>query len=345
MSKAEKGDKVVKNADKLASLQFSHTAADDMSSLYRHHLRASHALSNEGETARKKADKALKRLFGGEGKYSEAAELYEQAGKAYKMNENYEEAAAALIKAAELHESKLKNTVEASAMYTAAARSYREVDVAKAVDTYKMSVALHMEGGRHASAARVYEEISEIQAQEGLSDDSLESLEAAANCFESDNMEANAVQCYVKIASFAMTNGDYAKAGDLYEKAARVCVTRNINKGSIHEYYFSALICYLAVSSTNYNTDLPRSKMADYVRENRKHEGTREFKMMVGCLKAFDAEDSKAFTKVIFEYNKMTPIDEVTSRALLRVKQALKAGPPAHVTGGAEEAAGDDDYT
>ena len=184
-----------------------------------------------------------------------------------------------------------------------------------------------------------------MQAQEGLTDDSLEALEAAANCFESDNMEANAVQCYVKIASLAMAAGEYAKAGDLYEKAAQVCVSKSINKGSVHEYYFSALICYLAVSAVNYNTDLPRAKMADYVRENRKHEGTREFKMMQGCLKAFDAEDSKAFTKCIFEYNKMTPIDEVTSRALLRAKQALKPGPPAHVTGGAEGAVGDDDYT
>ena len=334
-----------KNTDKLAALQSSHAQTDDMSSLYRHHLRASHTLSNEGETARKRAEKALKKLFGGESKYVEAAEYFEQAGKAYKLNENWDEAATALIKAAELQEAKLKNTVEASAMYTAAARAYRESDITKAIDTYKMSVALHMEAGRHASAARVYEEMSEIQAQEGLMDDSLESMESAANCFESDNMEANAVQCYVKIASLAMTNGDYSKAGDLYEKAARVCVSKNINKGSIHEYYWSALICFFVVSANNYNTDLPRSKMVDYIRENRKHEGTREFKMMDGCMKAFDDEDSKKFTKIIFEYNKMTPIDETTSRALLRIKQALKAGPPAHVTGGAEDAAGDDDYT
>ena len=339
MSKGEK------NTDKLASLQTSHAQTDDMSSLYRHHLRASHALSNEGETARKKAEKALKRLFAGESKYSEAAELYEQAGKAYKLNENWEEAAASLIKAAELHESKLKNTVEASAMYTAAARAYREVDIEKSISTFKMSVALHMEAGRHASAARVYEEMSDIQAQEGLADDSLDSLEQAANCFESDNMDANAVQCYVKIASLSMERGDYPKAADLYEKAAQVCVGKHINKGSIHEYYWSALICYFVVSANNYNTDLPRAKLAEYVRENRKHDGTREFKMVSGCLKAFDDEDSKAFTKVIFEYNKMTPIDEVTSRALLRIKQALKAGPPAHVTGGAEDVAGDDDYT
>ena len=339
MSKAEK------NTDKLAALQSSHAAADDTSSLYRHHLRASHTLSNEGETARKKAEKAARRLFGGESKYVEAADLYEQAGKAYKLNENWEEAATALIKAAELQESKLKNTVEASAMYTAAARAYREVDVHKAITTFNMSIALHMEAGRHASAARVYEEVSDIQAQEGLGDESLDSLESAANCFESDNMEANAVQCYVKIASLAMERSDYTKAGDLYEKAARVCVSKNINKGSIHEYYFSALICYFVVSANNYNTDLPRAKFADYVRENRKHEGTREFKMISGCLKAFDDEDSKVFTKLIFEYNKMTPIDEVTSRALLRIKQVLKAGPPAHVTGAAEDAAGDDDYT
>ena len=335
--------KAEKNVDKLASLQSSHAHAEDMSSLYRHHLRAAHDLSHEGETARKKADKALKKLFGGESKYSEAAELYEQAGKAYKMNENYDEAAAALTKAAELHESKLKNTVEASACYTAAARALREVDVNRAVETYKMSVALHMEAGRHASAARVYEEISEIQAQEGLSDESLESLEQAANCFESDNMEANAVQCYIKIAALAMGNGNYNKAGDLYEQAAKICNNKNINKGSIEEYYFSALLCYFVISAQNYNTDLPRSKMADYVRENRRHEGTREFKMIKGCLQAFDDEDSKKFTKIIFDYNKMKEIDETTSRALLRIKQALKAGPPSHVTQGAAD--GDEDYT
>ena len=256
MSKAEKE----KNTDKLQSLQSAHAATDDMSSLYRRDMRASHTLSNEGETARKKAEKAAKKLFGGESKYVEAADLYEQAGKAYKLNENWEEAGAALIKAAELQESKLKNTVEASAMYTAAARAYREVDVQRAIDTFKMSVALHMEAGRHTSAARVYEEMSEIQAQEGLMDDSLDSLEQAANCFESANMEANAVQCYVRIAALCMERAEYSKAADLYEKAGQLCHSRNINKGSVHEYYFSALICYFVVAANNYNTDLPRAK-------------------------------------------------------------------------------------
>ena len=153
------------------------------------------------------------------------------------------------------------------------------------------------------------------------------------------------VQVYVKLGALYLERGEWSKAGDTFEKAAKVSVENSINKGSVHEYLYTALLAYLVQSSQHFNTDLPRAKYREYVAADRRHEGTREFKLVHRCMEAFDAEDSKAFVKAIAEHNKVREIDDTSAKCLLRVKQALKAGPPSHVTQGPEEQLGDDDYT
>ena len=153
------------------------------------------------------------------------------------------------------------------------------------------------------------------------------------------------MQVYVKLGALYLERGEWLKAADEYEKAARVSVAESINKGSVHQLLYMALLAYLVHSAQHYNTDLPRAKYAEYVAQNRRHEGSREFALLKGCMQAFDDEDSKAFTKVIFEHNRVQDLDELSAKCLLRIKQALKAGPPAHVTQGADDGQGDDDYT
>ena len=190
MSKAAGG----KNVDKLAALQAdgsSRAEADSIASLYRHDLRASHGTDAKGDELVKQATKQLRRLFAGESKYDSAVELLTQAGAAYKLSENWQEAGDALVKAAEICERHLKNTVEASALYSSAAKAFRNVDVQQAIATFKLSVALHMEAGRHMSAARVWEDVAELQQEEGMEDDALDSLEQAATCFESEDKAAS----------------------------------------------------------------------------------------------------------------------------------------------------------
>ena len=183
--------KPVKAADRLKAVQAEKKSSDDISSLYRHDLRASHGTDSRGDDLVRQAKKALNKLFGGEGKYDKASELYAQAGAVYKMSDNWEEAGDALVAAAELQESKIKNTVEASAFYSSAAKAYRNVDVEKAIQTFKLSVALHMENGRHRSAAAGWEEIAQLQTEEGLADEALESWESAANCYEAEGTNAS----------------------------------------------------------------------------------------------------------------------------------------------------------
>ena len=153
------------------------------------------------------------------------------------------------------------------------------------------------------------------------------------------------MQVYVKLGGLYLERGEWLKAADEYEKAARVSAEAAINKGSVHQWLYLALLAFFVHSSQLYNTDLPRAKYAEYVSANRRHEGSREFVLVQRCMDAFDAEDSKAFTRCIFEHNRVQELDDTSAKCLLRVKQALKAGPPAHVTQGADDGQGDDDYT
>lgn len=335
------------NADKLKSLQTESKAAKDsedlQDSLYRRHLRTAVAgTDSRADELVKQANKTLRKLFGGESKYDTAAELLEQAGKAYKMNDNFMESGETFVRLAEIQETKLKNSVEACAAYAAGAKAFREVDIDRCLETFKLCVALHMENGRHESAARIYVEIAEIEEIEGRPDGAIESYQNAIDCFESGDMHANAVQCYSKMAALLIDGQQWLKAGDAYEKCALISIDKSINRGTIHEWFYLAMLAYFVHSATvEFSIALPESKFTEYIKLNRRHETTREFQVMNKCFDAFEDEDVKGFTKAIFEFDKLKNISERESDCWLRIKQALKMGPQAPAVDGEEN----EDYT
>ena len=112
----------------------------------------------------------------------------------------------------------------------------------------------------------------------------------------------------------------------------------------MHEYYATALLAFFTVSATqHFSTELPRSKYSEYVSENRRYEGSRQFALMRACMDRFDADDVKGLTAALFAYNKVKELDEQSSRCFLRIKQALKAGPQEQRGGGQAGAAGGDE--
>jgi hypothetical protein len=41
----------------------------------------------------------------------------------------------------------------------------------------------------------------------------------------------------------------FKKASKLYEKCAEICIDKNINKGSLRDYFYNALLCQFVVSA------------------------------------------------------------------------------------------------
>jgi len=227
-----------------------------------------------------------------------------------------------------------------------AAECYREIDIDKAIETYRMSIAVDVANSSHLQAARTCEDIAEILIQEGKEEQAIECWKEASDYYDSASQPAKATQVYLKLADKVRDRGDYSEAAELYEKAAKTSVSEKINKGSIQEYYFYALLCYFVESAIKrYDTEFPRSKMADYVNEDRRYSSTREFKLLAQLFEMFDAEEIKEYTKALAQYNQQKEMDEGTIQCFLKIKQILKSGPPDQIGAPADAGDGDSDYT
>jgi alpha-soluble NSF attachment protein len=141
---------------------------------------------------------------------------------------------------------------------------------------------------------------------------------------------------------------EYKLAADMFESAGRVSFESNINKGAVHEYYYMALLLTFVSCARSSSQSIQPAQLLyrKFSAENRRYESTRQFKIINTCMRAFEDDDSKAFTAALFEYNKIKPLEDVEAKLFLTIKKILKMGlrnsQPAEA---GEDMKEEDDYT
>lgn len=64
---------------------------------------------------------------------------------------------------------------------------------------------------------------------------------------------------------------------------------------------------------------------ARFVESDRKFVGTWQERLLKGCMAAFENDDWQEFTQVIYDQNKIHPLDDLSTRILLEIKKILKS--------------------
>jgi len=312
----------------LSKLQKEGKDKQDIADLYaKNRAGGSAERSAEGDALMAKANKKLDKWFGGSKKYDRAAELFEQAAAAYKMNDNWEEASNALVKVAEIQEKHLKDALEAAHKYTDAGMCLARVDIDGAMRLLEMAIQIHTAESRLGAAARVWKELAQLLEDEEKNQQAIEAWRKAADCHEAEGTMANCIQILLRMAELHVREYQFKKASKLYERCAEIAVDKNINKGAIRDYQYNALLCQFVVSARKGNLKNMHSLFSRLLDTDRQFTGTWQERLLRKCMSAFEAGDVQAFTQAVYDQDQIHKLDELSTKILLEVKNILKNPP------------------
>ncbi|KAB8074984.1 soluble NSF attachment protein [Aspergillus leporis] len=275
-----------------------------------------------------KADKALQgasggfNLFGGRTeKYENAADLYTQAGNAFRVQKQNKEAGLAFEKAASIQTQNLNEPDDAANSLQEAFKVYRKEFPEDAARTLSSAIQHYVLKGNFRRAATQQQYLAEVYEVElGDQKKALEAYERAAEWFDSDNAEALANKHYLKAADLAALEGDYYKAIEHYEKIGRSSISNNLMKWSVKDYFLKAGICHLATN------DLVATNRAleNYRDIDTTFASTREHQLLVDLTQSIEQGDQEAFADKLFQFDQLSKLDKWKTTLLLRIKSNIE---------------------
>ncbi|KFM27426.1 Alpha-soluble NSF attachment protein 2 [Auxenochlorella protothecoides] len=278
------------------------------------------SFQTQGREWLSKGEKKLKSLGWFGNKYEEAAECFEKAANQFKLAKSWAEAGDTLSKLAEIH-IKLESPHDAASAWVDASKSYLKIDHKRGVQALQNAVSIYTDMGRLGMAARQLREIGEVLEREGEKEQAMTFLEQAADLFATENSNAEANKCNLKIAQTSAELEQYPRAIALYEGIARTSVENNLLKYSAKGYLLCAGICQLASNSLPGVRDaIQRYNDIDITFENSREEG-----LLTALADALEARDADAFTAAVQEFDSMTRLDAWKTAILVRVKRMITA--------------------
>ncbi|KAK3304509.1 soluble NSF attachment protein [Chaetomium strumarium] len=275
-----------------------------------------------------KAKKTLQSASGGfsffsnkEDKYQNAAELYIQAGNAYRLEKMNREAGQAFEQAAKIHREKLNEPDDAANIMVDAFKVYKKEYPNDAVRCIKAAIERYQAKGNFRRAATHLENVAELlEVEVGDRKQAMEFYRQAAHWYEEDGAKALANKLWLKEADIAALEGDYYKAVQNFEKVADSSLENHLMKYSVKDYWFKAGLCILATK------DLvsARRNLERYMEKDPSFAGQRECQLLSDLIEAIEAGNQEVFTDKLYAYDQMSRLDKWKTEILVRVKNQIE---------------------
>ncbi|KAI9203067.1 soluble NSF attachment protein [Polychytrium aggregatum] len=256
--------------------------------------------------------------FGGN-KLDEAAELYAKAANSFKLAKKWQEAGDAYISQANVMK-KLNETDEAASSYLNASKCYKKTNPLDAINALQKAVEILVERGRFQSAASNQKQIAEIYENEIIDPEkTLHAYELAADWYTTEESNAQANACWLKVAHYAAQLEQYQRAIEKFEAVAEASKDNSLTRWSLRTYFLNAGICRLCTG------DLVATQGAidRYLQMDTTFSTAREYSFLKALFDACEANDTEAFTAAIIDFDKITKLDPWKTSLLLKVKNSL----------------------
>jgi len=266
--------------------------------------------------------KAAKRSwFGGTGNKEDAAELFQSAGKNYKVAHKFERAAQSFIKSAEMHRI-LSNKLDECNCFVEAGNCYKQANnAAEAIKALTMAAEMCMDANRLSAAAKHWRDIGEIHEKEYDFELAIRALNQAADFFKLDNQNSNATQCLLKVAAHSAQHcNNYATGIKIFETVGKEAVQNNLLKYSAKKYFFHAGLCRLASEANLQDSQATIESYRDYDVTFHKQ---REYNFLIGACESIANGDADDFTRKITDFDSISQLDAWTTSICLRIKKAI----------------------
>jgi len=257
-------------------------------------------------------------------KFEQAAEQYDAAANALKLEKSFERSGEIYQKCAAIYE-QLEMLSDAAQAYDKAFLSYNQVSpehAAKALEAsiegFKKAKNLRRAAGKVEDLAKMYEVMGNTRAAK-------DRYEEAALLYRGENAEITANRARVKAAELTALlavddNRDYLEASKQFLEVARSNVNNNSLKFAVKDHLFHAGLCYLAF--------MDEPTIANGFREfpeiDRQFMGTREYKLLEDMLEAFKQQDPDMFVQNVNGYANLSPLKLWEETMIGRIEDTMR---------------------
>jgi len=185
---------------------------------------------------------------------------------------------------------------------------------------FKNAAKLYMENGSLSQAARIQQEEATLFEKDGQFQLAAELYEKTAEIFDMENVQSSVNQNLGKAATCWAQEGNYEKAGELFEKIGTQNATSikdtSIYKINAKDHFIKAAICFMAVDVVT-----AVKKMATFKDLLPGFESDKNYVSVEALIQAVMNGDTEEFTRVLQE--NQTLVDGWKTSALLKVKRDL----------------------
>jgi len=252
----------------------------------------------------------------------EAIELFDKAAAQFKINKEWDEAGKAYVRAAEVSEH-LKMDLETCNYYSSAGKAFKNGSIKEAIRCFKLCVTLHMDNNRFSTAAKIFQQIAELEEKSENIPGAIQAYEKAAECFFSEDSQSSGNQMLLKIAHFAAEREDYKKAIEIFEKVSAASLDNKLLSYSVKDYLFKASLIQLVMGAKHGDSSNVITAIDKYKDLHPAYDGSRECKFIENITTAYQEDDLKKFVDTVFNYDKIYKLDTWTSGLLLAVKNTM----------------------
>lgn len=261
------------------------------------------------------------KFFGGGSVYrfEEAADLYIQAANLYRIQKQYAKAGQLFEKAAQT-QTKAESPDESGNTLVEAFKSYKNESPADAARVLQEAIKIFTTRGQFRRAANFKMDLAAIY-EEDLNQytEATTHYEQAGDWYSSDQAQALANKAYIKAADLGALSGNYIQAAGLYESVAKRSLNNNLSKWSLKDYFFKAILCYLAAD------DLVAGQKAleKFVDWDSLFTQTREYVLLRDLTQAIQDRDGQTFADKLYEYDQFSKLDKWKTTVLLKIKNSI----------------------
>ncbi|XP_049850791.1 uncharacterized protein LOC126323915 [Schistocerca gregaria] len=262
----------------------------------------------------------MSRIFGSKAdRARDAAELYDKAANAYKLDKTWDRAGRAFLSAAE-HYIISDDKPEAAYRFENAATAFKKIDHGAAINALNKAIVIYREMGRFNTAARLEKEIGETYENDDESALAVEHYKLAADYYEGEGQNTNRDNCLLKAAHISALLGHYNETINIFESISSSCASDNLRKFSIRDYLLKAGLCHLNTG----DTVAVRQALENYTSMYFEWGNSRECKLLTAILDAVEDNDEAAFSKAVREFDNISQLDKWKTSMLLRIQERIK---------------------
>jgi alpha-soluble NSF attachment protein len=252
----------------------------------------------------------------------EATELVKQAANIFKLAKDWENAANAYLRCAQIEK---ENKGDPADQFLEAANMQKKYNPATAIKTMELAIEALCADGKITQAARIKKTIGETYEADKQFLLAAQNYQDAVDLYnmegENNTTTNNILLKVPELRIIAEENKEHiGEAIKIYEQVANKYLEHKLTAPSAKDLFFRATILHLA----NDDTVGAENALEKYSDLDPTFGSSRECKFIRELIKAVEAKNVQGYSDACWEFNNITPLDRWKTTVLNRAKTILE---------------------